>query len=603
LHTSPNSVLSLKSHLVIYFASVILIVGLTFSFYYYNSSSSLIIDNVGEREYLLLSNKMDSIDNELHQISSFIDWTCLNAGIKTLLQRQGEAVNVYDGVKSRVYSDIDNQYMFFTLKNWISSLYIIGDNGLTIRYGSNAYNVDVEMFENDTWYIRGADTHGETIYSHAIPNHNRIPTCLRASPAEYVIPIFKLMKYDYNDVPLGKLVIFLDSEIFIKNAGKTDPGTRSLLVDPQGFVMASSNPEAVGRNIRDESYYRHILNNADHFFIHSIDNVRQLITYKISPNTGYTLIGIQPVEAVTQQSRTVVNSGLLVLVLLVLFALLLSWYLSVNFTRPINKIAKRVNEISKGNFSGSRPDAPRAAANEIVSLEYNLLEMESGIQRLMQDSARRAEEERRLEIKMLQSQINPHFLNNTLNSIRLMAIMQGADGIVEMISSLGVILECSTRNTAEKIQIRDELSVVNSYFAIQRIRYKGKVSFHVRCEDESILRCMIVKFVLQPIVENAIFHGIEPKSSAGRIEVVLRRVQDDICITISDDGMGIDRESLSKILEFRQDGKENGALHNIGLHNVNSRLKYVYGEAYGLKIVSEKDHFTIVTITIPAEEE
>lgn len=602
MRDSSNRKLSLKGQLIFYFSSVILIVGFTFSLFYYNSSTRQILENVGEREYLLVSSRMEIIDNELYQLNSFIDWICLNNDIKEVLQRGSDSVAVFDTVKKRAYENIQNRYMFFTLKNWISSMYIIGDNGLTIRYGSNAYNVDVSMFENDLWYLRGCRTMGETVYSYSIPNHNRIPTCLRASPAEYVIPVFKYIKYDYNSSPLGKLVILLDSEIFVKNGEYEDPLSVNLLIDPQGIIIGSSNPELAGKNISSESYYINVQNINDHFSVQKINNIKQLVTYKKSKTTGYAYMTIQPVEQVTHQGKTVRNSGMLIIVLPILFAFLLSWYLSVNFTKPINSIAKRVNEIAKGNFSTGTASVSPIMSNEVASLENDLHDMELGIQKLIKDNIRRADEKRLLEIKMLQSQINPHFLNNTLNSIRLMATLQGADGIVEMISSLAVIIDSCTRNTAEKITIREELSVLNSYFTIQRIRYKGKVKFSIRYADESILDCMILKFVLQPIVENAIFHGIEPKSSAGSIDINLEYKGGNICITIKDDGLGIEKDKLEKILEFPDQENESSKLHNIGLHNVHKRLRYVYGEAYGLNIESEKDHFTIVSITIPAQK-
>jgi len=570
--------------------------------FYYKVTSNQILENAGEREYLLVSSRMEVIDNELYQLSSFINWVCLNDDIKVLLNRQSDKINIFDDTKKRAYENLQNRYMFFTLKNWISSMYIIGNNGLLIRYGSNAYNVDISMFENDPWYIEGKKTKGETIYSHAIPNHNRIPTCLRASPAEYVVPVFKLMKYDYNDVPLGNLVILLDSEIFIKKDGNEELSGISLLVNPQGTVITSSDPEMSGKNISNEDFYQYVQNNSEHFSVQNIDGIKQLVTGKKSKTTGYTYITIHPVEQVTHQSKTAFNTGLIIIVLSLLFALMLSWFLSVNFTRPINNLARHVNEIAKGNFTGNTFEASRTITNEVASLEKDIQKMEIGIQKLIQDNIHRAEEKRLLEIKMLQSQINPHFLNNTLNSIRLMATLQGSDGIAEMISSLAVIIDHCTRNTAEKIPIRNELSVLQSYFAIERIRYKGKVNFSINCENESILECMILKFVLQPIVENAIFHGIEPKSSAGDINVSLRYHGDNILIIIEDNGLGIEKNKLEKILDFTEEGNKASKAHSIGLYNVHKRLKYVYGEEYGLHIESEKDHFTRVTVTIPVEK-
>ena len=599
----PKQHVSLRTQLIAYFCTVVLIVGIFFSSYYYDSSSQLIINNAGEQVYLLVSSRMDTIDRDLYQLNSFIDWICLNEDIHVLLKRQGDSIHIFDTVKSRVYNNINDRNLFFSLKNWISSLYIIGDNGLIIKYGSNAYNVDVHMFNHDSWYKQASTTKGQTVYYHAIPNHNRIPTILRSSPAEYVIPVYKQIKYDYNSKPLGKLVILLDSEMLVENNNPPHSSVQSFLMDSKGEVLASNRPELTGTNLSDQEFYERIQKGGERFFIHKEKKIKELITYKKSDHSDYTLVHIQPVSEVTQLNKTALNTGFIVSGLVLLFAFFLSWYLSLNFTKPINQIAKKVTQIAKGNFHHSEDIEQLPGNNEIASLNRDLYEMEQGIRQLMAEDLNRAEEKRQLEIQMLQAQINPHFLNNTLNSIRLMAIMQGAQGIVDMITSLGIIIDCSTRSTTEKITIREELSVIDAYFAIQRVRYKGKVSFHMYCENDTLLDCMIVKFVLQPIVENAIFHGIERKNTTGHITIEICQKEHDILININDDGAGMDHETLMHILEEIQDTDSSHNTKGMGLGNVNKRLKYVYGESYGLHISSKKNQFTQVVMKIPMERE
>jgi two-component system sensor histidine kinase YesM len=172
-----------------------------------------------------------------------------------------------------------------------------------------------------------------------------------------------------------------------------------------------------------------------------------------------------------------------------------SLFLSDNFTRPIH-------------FHND---------NEINDLGQNIAKMARDIQRLLEESLRQEQEKRAVEIKMLQGQINPHFLHNTLNSIKWMAALQGADGIKEMTNCLGKLLEAVMGEVNQKITLAAELQILDDYLYIQRIRYKGKVDFKKVIADKGILRYLIVKFTLQPLVENAIFHGIEPKRRIGRI--------------------------------------------------------------------------------------
>ena len=204
-----------------------------------------------------------------------------------------------------------------------------------------------------------------------------------------------------------------------------------------------------------------------------------------------------------------------------------------------------------------------------------------------------------LEYKMLQSQINPHFLYNTLNSIKWMATVQGSEGIAEMTTALAKLLKSLSKGTSITVPIREELSLLRDYCTIQSYRYGGTIGVDIRVDDPAIEDCGIVRFTLQPLVENAIFHGIEPKGS-GHIDVHLGFEDGLIRIDVADDGVGMSPEKAEAIL---QNGGETKSefFRELGVYNVNRRLKFEYGDRAGITINSTEGVGTTMTVRIPAE--
>ncbi|MCR5822924.1 MAG: histidine kinase [Lachnospiraceae bacterium] len=216
---------------------------------------------------------------------------------------------------------------------------------------------------------------------------------------------------------------------------------------------------------------------------------------------------------------------------------------------------------------------------------------------LMRNRIANEKEKNDLEYKMLQSQINPHFIYNTLNSIKWMATVQGSDGIAEMTTALAKLLKSLSKGSGLTVPIREELSLLRDYFTIQSYRYGGTISMDIRVDDPSIEDLKIVKFTLQPLVENAIFHGIEPKGS-GCIDVHLYYENGLVRIDVTDDGVGMPPEKAESILK---DASENRSdfFRELGVSNVNRRLLFEYGEPAGITIKSAEGEGTTMTISIP----
>ena len=216
---------------------------------------------------------------------------------------------------------------------------------------------------------------------------------------------------------------------------------------------------------------------------------------------------------------------------------------------------------------------------------------------LMQKIVWEQTERRKSELEVLQSQINPHFLYNTLDSITWMIEGERNDEAVFMISQLARLFRISLSKGHTIISIKDELQHAQSYMNIQKVRYKNKfqISFDIAPD---ILDCCIVKLILQPILENAINYGVREMDDCGEIIVRGSRQKDEILLTVTDNGMGIPEEEVEFLLTDTKRVHKKGS--GVGLVNVNNRIKILFGEQYGLHIESELDEGTTVSIKIPA---
>ena len=221
------------------------------------------------------------------------------------------------------------------------------------------------------------------------------------------------------------------------------------------------------------------------------------------------------------------------------------------------------------------------------------------IQDLMEQNVKDQEAKRKSELKALQSQINPHFLYNTLDSIIWMAEGKKYEEVVLMTASLARLLRQSISNEDEVVPISREVEYAKGYLTIQKMRYKDKLEFQIDVEP-SILNIPLIKLVLQPIIENAIYHGLKYKESKGLLLVKGFMKDGNAVLKVIDDGVGMDEETLAHIYDRH---KVNYHSNGVGVYNVQKRLKLYYGENYGITYESEQGVGTTATITIPGIQE
>lgn len=279
-----------------------------------------------------------------------------------------------------------------------------------------------------------------------------------------------------------------------------------------------------------------------------------------------------------------------------LIGILLSWFLNRTVNIPVKRLQERMNRIAAGDFSR---DPSTEWEHELGDIGKNINDLSENVLSLMNQRIEAERQKKDYEYKMLQSQINPHFLYNTLNSIKWMAAIQNAPGIAEMTTALSRLLKDISKGTTSLITLEHELALIKDYFTIQQYRYGGAITLSVNMEEEALKSCQILKFTLQPIVENAIFHGIEPKGSAGSIEIhIWKDDNTDVHIDITDDGIGMEPEVAARLLDGNAPA-ESSFFKEIGISNVHKRLQYEFGSRYGISVKSEPNLYTTICILLP----
>ena len=322
-----------------------------------------------------------------------------------------------------------------------------------------------------------------------------------------------------------------------------------------------------------------------------------ILTWERLSVSGLILCEVLPLESIALNPKAIQATIGLVFLSSIIIGLSLSLLFTRYLTRPIVRLIEHMDVISSGDFSRN-PDIESNDELGIIGRQIN--EMSSHVSALMENRIRDEQEKMNLEIKMLQAQINPHFLYNTLDSIKWIATMQHSTGIVRVVSALSSLLKNMAKGFNEKVTVRQELDFLDNYITIEKIRYIELFDVDITVEDPALYDAGIIKLTLQPLVENSIFSGIEPSGKPGLIQIHIYSRDQVLYISIRDNGVGISRENIDRMLTDTSRVTKH-YMSGIGLPNVDRRIKLVYGQEYGLAIDSEVGVYTCVTVSLPLE--
>ncbi len=335
-----------------------------------------------------------------------------------------------------------------------------------------------------------------------------------------------------------------------------------------------------------------------------VDGREILYTAADSSQTGWTVVAVSYMDELFAGFREAEYSFVMLALFCVFVATAVASLISMRISQPIESLRKSMQQVEGGVFD---IDISVNCSNEVSQLAYDCNIALKTVRELLEQNRKDGELKRVLELRALQAQINPHFLYNTLEAINWKAKINKVEEISDMVSALSTIIEANlNRNNETFISVSKEAEYIENYNFLIRKRFGSKIRFTMAIEDAA-MNHPIPKLLVQPIIENAIYHGLEMKKGGGSVEISITKEEELLVIRVSDDGLGIEEERLRELKELMADNSfitegSAGAGHSsskIGVINVHRRIQLLYGEEYGLDIASEPGNGTTVTIRIP----
>jgi two-component system sensor histidine kinase YesM len=550
------------------------------------------VDKSFSESVFLLKN---SVENELYQIKQISSYIYIDQDIKDAITEYNTNDEKSKQAEQLVQDKLNN-YLISTTFNYINVIKIYGFNGYQMAFGkvNEILNVDDSQIINSDGYKEALKNSDISVCRGLSKSMLKEQS---ASP-EYSFSIFRVIKdrsYKHN---IGVVYINIDPEIFFSLSENLNPEYKNeiYILDNQNNFVNTYNPVvsvADTLNILKEAPAESI---KDPVIINDNKSSNRVYCYSIN-DFGWKVLGFLPINELTQNNKSIFLITTVTLIFSFLLATVIWYFISSNITKPIKNLTDATKTVRRGNFD---VQVNYSYDDEIGILTNNFNYMVKKIKILINEVLEETERKKDAEYKALQAQINPHFLYNTLNSIRWMAIIQKSDNIKNVVEALGKLLKDSTNNIEKLITVEEELENLNDYILIQKIAYMNKfeVNFYV---DQDVLKLKCLKFILQPLVENAIFHGILPKEYYGTIWVSIQRHDGFLRISVKDDGIGMEDKEIRKILVEGRDivKKFNG----IGIKNIYERIQLTYGDKASFTIESEIGQYTNMIIVIPVIEE
>ncbi|WP_213530343.1 cache domain-containing sensor histidine kinase [Paenibacillus cisolokensis] len=577
---------SIQTNMAAAFASLILLTVLLLSFIAYRLSTSAVRmtaeDYTAELVRQVNANIRTYVDN-MHTISSLAlnnrDVRSYIAGADSMPKekRKETEERISEFFHSILISRKD-----------IASINIFGYDGSFVSDRRDAVLNPYVSIAGQSWYKLAKAADGDVVIS-----------------SSHVQPIFKdeyrwvvslsreLQREDGTGV--GILLVDLNFNVMNDMLTQIDLGQRGyvFIVSHDGNLVYHPQQQLVYSGLKSERVDDVLRQGSGSFMT---DEGKQSRIYTIQDTGfGWKIVGVSYVSELVGNKRQMDLSLVLWGSFCLLVAIALSVLLSRKLSRPIKRLQERMREVERGNLDiYVPPDSQREIG--LLARTFNM--MVAQIKELMSQVVREQEFKRQSELNALQAQINPHFLYNTLDSIIWMAEAKKSEEVVLMTSALARLFRSSISKDQELVPIRTEIEHITNYLTIQKMRYKHKIDYRIEV-DPAILDCRTIKVLLQPLVENAIYHGLKNKYGSGLIHITGERIGDRIVFRVADDGVGMDEETLGRIL--RPDGRKAEG-RGIGVANVHARIQLHFGRDFGLSYESEPEVGTTVTVTIPAIE-
>ncbi|MEK5254933.1 sensor histidine kinase [Paenibacillus sp. FSL F4-0125] len=476
----------------------------------------------------------------------------------------------------------------------ISSIVYASSEGITVSDRLDAVLKPLPELIAQEWYQQALNQTGVAVSSSHVQH-------LFQDEYRWVVSISRKLSDTFSEMEAdrqGVLLVDLNYSVINNLCKQIELGKRGyvFIVDPSGSLVYHPQQQLIYSQLKFEQLET-VLGIKSGSVTVNTGNEQKLYTVDTT-SFGWKIVGVTYPDDLVANKQQMQGTAALWGAVSLIFAMAISVLLSYALTKPLKNLEINMKKAERGEFDiRVEIESP----NEIGKLArtFNLMIMK--IKELMSQIVMEQEMKRVSELKALQAQIKPHFLYNTLESIIWMAETGKMEEVVEMTSSLSKLLRSTIGEGEELIPIARELEHIRHYLTIQNMRYRHKFTYSIELQED-ILKCSILKLVLQPLVENAIYHGIKHNPEQGHILIRGKREHNDITIQIIDNGVGMNPEQMGKLLLQKADYRMGSG---VGVANVNHRIQLYFGDHYGLSFESEMEEGTTVTLRIPAlyEEE
>jgi two-component system sensor histidine kinase YesM len=536
------------------------------------------------QELNTVSRSLDGLFNQVEYLSKL---TATNANIQKVIGVRQNQLPIFLEQRIDVIGSLED---IIGDKNVISAVSIM----TTGKYIVTSSNIDPIKFSSMEGSLKGVLENGKLSKGDVLYESTEPIKYFSNAQKVDIIGVYRYLLSEDSGEIKGVLRIDIDQNIIANLLpASTDELGEAFVIDESGRVIVSQNEDKLYTSIHDKDYFKWIIDpkRSDTF---KIGEQSLLVTSVKNERLGWYIIRFVPTKTLIEDSNRVTILICLVVLLCISLAVGASVVNSRLISRPIIRLA---NDMKHAGHGDMEVRFNSVGNDEIGYLGHSFNTMLEQITELMDKMYIEQKKKREFELMALQAQINPHFLYNTLESVCALAIKNRNVEVVRMVKSLALFYRAILSEGRNVISIQEEIENVKHYLVIQKIRYGDKFDYFIDIAPE-INDKSVVKLVIQPLIENAIYHGIKQKQGKGIISIRGKENVDHILISVADDGIGFsDQKSCLEVLSTKPINQK----QNYGLNNVNERIKLYFGAQYGLTISSRTGVGTRVDVTLPVE--
>lgn len=579
-----NRISSIRVQIIVAFFLLVFSSIIAFMLFSVGYTRSSLKANSKENSEELVQQVNYNIENYMDYMENIAQVVMHNTSIEQFLFGE-EAAG--DQAKAKLGEELE---AMLQIRKDICNIAVLGDNGrVFINSGQEEWNQYARL-EQKPWFQRAREAgQGMHVSSSHVQN-------IVKGRYDWVVTMSHVLENPADGQMGGMLLIDLNYNVISDLCESISLGKRGYvyIVDAQGGIVYHPQQQLILSDVKKERLEEMVGQDTSVTYTEE-SGEEKIYTPFHSGKTGWTIVGVVYASELVENANMVRAIYFLIAGILILLAIGMAVVMAGNITRPMKQLQEAMDKVKGGDFQAVQVQVH--GENEIYRLQQDFNRMVRQIDQLLQKNVRDEEEKREIEMKALQSQINPHFLYNTLDSIIWMIESEEPDQAIRMTSALARFFRQAIGKAGVFVTLREELEYTRNYLIIQKMRYEDKVDYKIQVE-EGMMERRILKLVLQPLVENALYHGLKYKESKGLIQVIGYPAGERMVIKVSDNGVGMDEEALAHIF----DPKPISQKHNgVGLGNIKRRMQLYYGEQCEFKIESEKGVGTTVKIAVPQE--